>query len=386
MWEKSRSARIAVSLCVLGLLALLFVPQATPIPHLEYWTADWRTAFLSDRRQGEHPDLAVVIIDDKTLEPYPYLSPTDRALLAEIVNALNTAHAAVIGLDFFFVKPTEPQKDEALIAALQPGPDRAKVVLGVADKRINLNDNQYAYQEAFLARIDQLTGYVNLKLDADEVVRYKPTPADDGKFPLSFAQALAKAAGATITDDTSRIAWLVAEKAGSPFTIIHAEDLIAAAKNPDTEANATLLSKFKDRIVLVGVDRPFLDQHPSPLGVRTGEKMAGILVHAQMVAEYVDGRRVSELSPGKTQLLVLAMWIAGCMISWLASHHGFNLGRWTLGAILFVAIDVLLFSRWRLVLPFTLAMAAWVLGVTAGQFMSRLRLFGTPSHSPRGAS
>lgn len=386
MWETPRAAKIIVSACVVGLLALLFVPQATPIPHLEYWTADWRTAFLSDRIEGEHPRVVVVVIDDTTLEPYPYVSPTDRSLLTDIVNAANVAHAAVIGLDFFFVKPTEIEKDEALVAALQPSPGKAKIVLGIADQRVRLNANQRAYQDTFLARINQPHGYLNLKLDADEVVRYKPVAAEDGKVPDSFAQALAKAAGAETSSDTQRIAWLTSGKAQSPFTIIRAENLIAAAKDPDTAANAALLAQVKDRIVLVGVDRPFLDQHPTPLGVRSAEKMPGILVHAQMVAEHLDGRRVSELSLGQTQLLVLGMWLAGCVLSLLASHHGFNLSRWTLGAVLFVAVDVLLFSRWRLVLPFTLAMAAWALGVTTGQFLSRLRLFGRPNQSPRGAS
>jgi adenylate cyclase len=386
MWETPRSAGFVVAACLLGLLALLFVPQATPIPHLEYWTADWRTAFFSDRIKADHPRIAVVVIDDTTLEPYPYLSPTDRSLLTGIVNAANIAQAAVVGLDFFFVKPTEIDKDEALVAALQPGPDRAKIVLGVADTRVRLNASQRAYQDTFLARIDQPQGYLNLKRDADEVVRYKPTPPDDGTLPDSFAQALARAVGAPTSDGTERIAWLVGGKAQSPFTIIRAENLIAAAKEPATEANAALLAKVKDRIVLVGVDRPFLDQHPTPLGVRTGEKMPGILVHAQMVAELLDGRRVRELSLGQTQLLVLGMWLAGCVLSFLASHHGFNFSRWTLGAILFVAIDMLLFSSWRLVLPFTLAMAAWVLGVTAGQFLTRLRRFQAAKQSPRGAS
>jgi adenylate cyclase len=386
MWETPKAAWIFVSACVLGLLALLFVPQATPIPHLEYWTADWRTAFLSDRTEADHPRIAVVVINDTTLEPYPYLSPTDRSLLTDIVNAANVGHAAVVGLDFFFAKPTEPDKDEAIVAALQPGPGRARIVLGVADTRIRLNANQRAYQDAFLARIDQPQGYLNLKRDADEVVRYKPTPASDGKVPDSFAQGLARAVGAPTSNGTDRIAWLVSGKAQSPFTIIRAEDLIAAAKNSDSEANAALLAKVKDRIVLVGVDRPYLDQHPTPLGVRTDEKMPGILVHAQMVAELLDGRRVSELSHGQTQLLVLGMWLAGCVLSFLASQHGFNFSRWTLGAILFVAIDMALFSSWRLVLPFTLAMAAWVLGVTAGQFLTRLRLLRAAKQSPRGAS
>ena len=156
----------------------------------------------------------------------------------------------------------------------------------------------------------------------------------------------------------------------SPFPIVHAEALIAAARNP--ASGSDILSAIAGRIVLVGVDRPFQDQFSTPLGVRSGEKMPGVFVHAQMVAETVDGRRVSELTREQTRMLVLGMWLTGCVLSWLASRHGFSFARWTLGTILFVAIDVLLFYRWRLVLPFTSGMAAWVLGVTAGQFMREI--------------
>ncbi len=385
MWESPRVARIIVLVCTLGLLALLFIPNATPLAHLEYWTADWRTAFLSDTRKSEHPRICVVVIDDKTLEPYPYLSPTDRGLLAEIVAAAKKAGAAVLGLDFYFVKATEPDKDAALLAALRPDETSTQIVVGVADERVRLNESQRAFQTQYLAQIDRPKGYLNLKLEADGAVRYKPSAADNPTVPLSFAQAVAKAAGAPTSNGSSRIAWLLGPAGKSPFAIIRAEDLIAAVRDPSSQASRGVLAKIKGRIVLVGVDRPFLDQHVTPLGVRSGAKMAGILVHAQMVAELLDGRSVRELSRRQTQILVLGMWLAGCMLSWLASHHGFNLGRWTLGTILFVAIDVALFARWRLVLPFTMGMAAWMLGVTAGQFLSKSRLIAVRTRSPGSA-
>ena len=385
MWESPRVARVVVLACALGLLALVLVPKATPLAHLEYWTADWRTAFLSDTTHGEHPRLAVVVIDDKTLEPYPYLSPTDRGLLAEIVAALDKAGAAVIGLDFYFVKATEPPKDAAFIAALRPDATTAQIVLGVADERVGLNESQRAFQDHYLAQIDRPRGYLNLKIEADGAVRYKPSTGDAPTVPLSFAQAIAAAADAPTTNGSTRIAWLLTPEGKSPFAIVRAEDLTAAARDPSAQASRELLSKIKGRIVLVGVDRPFLDQHVTPLGVRTGSKMAGLLVHAQKVAELLDGRSVRELTDRQTQLLVLGMGLAGCVLSWLASRHGFNLGRWTLATILFVAIDVALFARWRLVLPFTMGLAAWVLGVTAGQFLSKSSFFAVRSRSPGSA-
>jgi len=382
MWETPRAARIIVFLCALGLLALLFVPSATPLPQLEYWTADWRTAYLSDRIEGEHPRITVVLIDDETLEPYPYLSPTNRGLLAQIVSALDKAGAAVIGLDFFFIKATEPRKDAELRAVLQPDANTtAKIVLGVADERVPLTESQRAFQDRYLNKIDRPKGYLNLNLDADEVVRYKPLPADNPTVSPSFAQAVAAAAGAPTWNGATRIAWLVGATGKSPFPIVRAQDLIAAARDPSSASSHSVLAEIAGRIVIVGANRPFLDQHLTPLGVRTGAKMPGALIHAQMVAELVDGRRVSELSERQTQLLVLGMWLGGCVLSWLASQHGFSLGRWTLGTILFVAIDVLLFYRWRLVLPFTMAMAAWVLGVTAGQFLNELRLLRAGNRS-----
>lgn len=372
MWHKPGTARLVVFLCVVGLLALLFVPQATPLPQLEYWTADWRTAFLSDRADREHPRLAVVVVDDTTLEPYPYLTPTDRGLIAEIVRALDQAGAAVIGLDFFFVKATEKDKDAALVDALRPSATKAKIVVGVADERVRLLGSQRAFQDQYLAQIARPQGYLNLKLDAGEVVRYKPQPAKNATIPQSFAEAIAKAAGVPLSTETTRIAWLMGPDDKSPFSIVRAEALIAAARSP--ALGRDILSRIAGRIALVGVDRPFQDQHSTPLGVRSGEKMPGLLVHAQMVAELVDGRRVSELTRRQTQMLILGMWLTGCVLSWLASRHGFDFARWTLGTILFVAIDVLLFYRWRLILPFTSGMAAWVLGVTAGQFLREMRL------------
>ena len=56
------------ALCLAGLIGLLFVPQFLPwVLRFEHATADWRTALLSDRLAGPHPEIAVVTITPATL-------------------------------------------------------------------------------------------------------------------------------------------------------------------------------------------------------------------------------------------------------------------------------------------------------------------------------
>jgi hypothetical protein len=163
----------------------------------------------------------------------------------------------------------------------------------------------------------------------------------------------------------------------SPFAVVRGQDLIAAALRPERtrkcDASRQARGSHRPRRQQRRLQRSALDTTRRA----HGEKTPGVLVQAQMVAELVDGRQVSELSWHETQALVVGMWAAGCLLSWLASRRGFKFSRWTFGAIFLVAVDVVIFARWRLVLPFTLGMAAWILGVTAGQFITQMKLGST---------
>src|SRR6476646_4066382 len=97
---------------LLGLVGLFFVPAMAPtLLKLEHWTADWRTALLSDRRATTHPDVAIVAITGETLEPYPFLLPVDRGLQAKVLAAGKAAGARAVALDFYFTKATDPGTD-----------------------------------------------------------------------------------------------------------------------------------------------------------------------------------------------------------------------------------------------------------------------------------
>jgi adenylate cyclase len=361
----ARAIRALAGLAALAVVAaLMLAPSFWPlVTRMDHWTADWRTAYFSKQLPAQHPRVAVVTITDETLRNYAS-SPIDRGLLASIVQAVDRAGAAVIGLDVLFLKATEPIKDEQLIQAVRAA--KAKIVLGAADTRTQLMPFQREFQTAYLSRADAPMGYVNTRHEDDDVVRYTANPGTAGDYRKSFARLLAEAAGAKSGSDTSApIPWLLPTADGVPaFLSMPAETLLGSGG----VAAGTLL---KDRVVIVGGEFPFRDRHRVPLSVRTGKDMAGVFIHATVVAGLLDaGPRLAEVSPFTVRLLLAVLSIAGI---------GLGLALWQTNAVTFLghgfavavlmAVDVVCFTQLRLLLPFTLAVTAWVAGITAGRFL-----------------
>ena len=137
--------------------------------------------------------------------------PIDRKLLADVVRNVGGASAKAIGLDFVFDRASKPEKDDALIAAIHDA--GVPVVVGALDQRSPLSTEGRDYQTQFLARSGAPPG--NLYFDdknnplviSDRVIRaIAPSSAADS-YPVSFAQALARAAGSTLTLKSPQISW-----------------------------------------------------------------------------------------------------------------------------------------------------------------------------------
>lgn len=357
----------AAALVVIG--ALLWLPTVMPqVLRFEHWTADWRTSLLADTPAGQNADLALVLINNDTLKDY-VSSPIDRSLLARIVTAVDAAGAKAIGLDILFLKRTDAEKDKALVDALKSA--RAKVILGVVDERGDLQPFQREFQGQFIRAIGRPAGYLNFHYDHDGVVRYTagPNPASTA-YPKSFARLLAEAGGAAPEGDSSRpIPWLGKPRDGSgTFLALAAQDLLA-----DAAKGAAL----KGRIVLIGGDFPLRDRHRVPTTTRTGEMVAGLEIHAQIIAGLMDPKRtISELKPMAASALLGGGALVGFAIGWSLWRSGFvpYLGA-GFATVLLLVLDAMCFKGLRVLLPFTLAVIAWVAGLTAG---SSLRFIVPP--------
>ena len=350
--------------CLAAIAALLFAPAFAPwVLRFEHWTADWRTAYLSDRSKAPNPKIAVVIINDETLKDLPS-SPIDRALLARLVTAIKQAGALGIGLDILFLKKTDDAKDKLLIETLKSSP----VVLGALDERGDLQPFQRQYQTDFLGATGKSAGYLNLRIERDAVVRYAAQPFSGSRFPKSFARALAETASASANDMGDPIPWTIDPGDGQRAIFsVTAQDIL---DHPD-DASA----KLNGRIVLVGGDFQNRDRHRVPLSVRDGEEMTGVMIHAHVLAGLLDpGISVKELGPDRARWFLSCLGVLGFLLGWLLwKSNTVGFVRWTLATSILIAVDAATFKTFHLLLPFTLALIVWFASVTAGRALHVFR-------------
>lgn len=359
-------SRLNFALCagaILVLLGLFLVPAVAPaLLRAEHWAADWRTAFLSDRLPGAHARLVIIPVTEDSLAGLPYILPINRGYLADLVAAVDQAGALAIGLDFYFARDTEQPYDDKLTATLQN--TRAKVVLGAFEDASR--PAQLANQQRFIAKSGAEAGYIDLAPEADHVVRYRARAPAQARYRESFSTVLARAAGWTGRTPPDRIAWLLPPGDGrGTFAEIPAHQFLGAAP----EQRAALAN---NRVIIIGGKLFSLDRHWTPLSLRTGEGMSGVDIHAHMAAELIDGNRsYAELDRSSAQIFLGLLAALAVLLGARFQTRGFDFLDWRVASFLVIALDLVVFRYFHLMLPFTLAAVAWIAGVTAGTQLRR---------------
>jgi CHASE2 domain-containing sensor protein len=371
---------LSIAICIacgVGLVALFLPPLRIQVLKLEPWTADWRTAILADRAPRPHPRISIVVINRKALDGYKHTTPTPRDLLANVMRAVDAAGARVIGLDFYFLQATD--QDGALWDALRQA--KAHIVLGAVDLHSPQFRDYWPAQKRLLTEASRPAGYLALQHEPDDVVRYTAPPIDPG-YPESFAVRLAKAALGRPEPlapflPSTRIAWLT----GSSATVSAFETIAVQTVLQGPEAVG---GRLENKIVLVGGDFPFRDRHRTPLNVWQRDDLPGVAIHAHILAQLLDGRRYAELSGLQSNVLVAALASLGLLLGWLPWRTRIDLRSYGLATAALVAIDAALYYWLRLALPFTLALWAWVIGITGGHY-GRAVWAWARHRAPRGA-
>jgi CHASE2 domain-containing sensor protein len=353
------------------IVTLLFHAVARDFPlalRFEHQLADWRTGLLSDQAQSQHPRIAVVLVDDRTLKGLPYTSPVDRGVLARLIERLDAAGAAAVAMDFVFQRPTEPDKDKRLIAAIRDA--RTALILAAGDERTaGLSEEEVAHQRDFITATEREVGYANLDEDRDDVVRHRVGNNPGGAFPISFAARIAAVDGKLDADPAGRMAWLrrPTNNADTFFTVNGALVL------DDGPVGQAVRERLKGRLVIVGGGFPDRDRHRTPLfggdGEGGGSTVHGVFLHAHAVAQIIDGRYIFEMPEWPVVLFLSA---AGFMLGLHFEDRGFKWIPGTVSTGLLIAIDLLIFWQMRWVVPYVPAAAAWLLGGFGGFFTARL--------------
>ncbi len=358
-------SRLHFLLCVgsiLVLLGLFLVPAVAPaLLRAEHWAADWRTAFLSDRLPSSHARVAIIPVTEDSLIGLPYILPINRGYLADLVTAVDRAGALAIGLDFYFTRDTEQPHDGKLADALQSA--KAKVVLGVFED--NSRPAQLAYQLQFIANSGARAGYIDLMPESDHVVRYRARATSHARYQEGFSTVLARTVGWTGTTAPDRISWLLPPADGGSIFAEMPAHLFLQAEPEQRRAFV------KDRVIIIGGKLFSLDRHWTPLALRFGG-MSGVDIHAQMLAELIDGNRsYAELDRSSAQIFLGILAGLAILLGARFQTRGFDFLDWRVASLLVIALDLAAFRYLHLMLPFTLAAVAWIAGVTTGTQLRR---------------
>ncbi len=279
------------------------LPRALPfLAAVEDRVADLRWVAFKPPAEMRRDIVVVAITEDTFARPeIRYRSPVDRGALATWLEALAAKGARAVAFDLLFDQPTEPEKDRRFAEAVAGAPVPVVVAWGDPDDPdFRLTARQAAFQESYLR--GAIRARPVLLKDGAGIVRAIPGPRGTGApggARLALAPAIAKALGADPPAGDLRIDYLPRTASGE-----HPVPVFPAHLVPRLPARF-----FAGRAVLIGAVLPWEDRHRTPFAAIGGEDatMPGVLIHAQALAQILDGR------PGPARPFALDLAVAALL-------------------------------------------------------------------------
>ena len=353
---------------------------------LESRTVDWRFQLRGVRPSAARGQIAVVAIDDHTLDAI------DKPLVfwgAELGTALARLHrlgAVAVGVDMLQATPLEPwlhQENLVYAQALSAQPDVVLISMwhdrldGTRELIEPMAQLKYALPDP-----DTQIGYCDLLPDRDGCIRTAHLVEPASNPPLvSFMLQVARHAWHGQAPATPEM--LPINYVGPPrtFTDLHFADLVGAV-TPAREA--ALRREVAGKIVLIGATysgcndfhfTPFYHHRAAAWNQLDGSgRMAGIEIHANILATLLDNCPLRAMSRWNTALLLLLL-AAICCGGWffLRPWVGIVLqcgvmGGWMIGAVLLFHRNLVMDVTWPL-----LAMSLAFAGSTVFQYITETR-------------
>ncbi len=300
------------------------------------------TAAGVDRR------ITLVVYNDETLEGLRKRSPLDRRTLARALTALDRMGPRAIGIDILIDQVQD--EDAELVSAFRQM--RTPTYLGFttsAASPAQMEPQQEAFLRNFLVSVgpDSALRPASIKIEPDLDGVMRRWPRREARLPTLLANALSGDHPA-FRSYTGSIDFRLPADGTSPFPKISIEAL-AALGAPDLppEGREALEAGFRDavrgRYILIGGDIRDLDDFQTPMTRFGGGRFTkGLEVHAQMLAQQLDGRMRTAISPGMLWLAAFILIIAGGLTG------AFDLSGWRLAMVLIIQIGAIIW------LPFLL--------------------------------
>ena len=363
-WRNVREAgTVQLAATVLVLCAAVFIARfswvlpdgrlPTPLTgEAERALYDLRAYYAADLVDQDNR-IVLVVYTDQTLIKARKRSPLDRGLLARTLRNLDKMGAKAIGIDILFDQPQD--EDAELVATLRGM--KTPVAVAYANVATNQDDVVYEQQQYLDAFQGELAGTralpASIRLDNTfGATRVWPSIVK-GLPPLLGRQMLAKA-GADVTPFAGyqgaldyRRAKFVDEPLFSSLQI----DLFA---DSDPEVLPFLAEQIRGKYVLIGGDIVDYDRVVTTFTSITGEAPAGLAVHAEIIAQMIDGRALAPIP-------AWVLWAMAVLV------------------ILSAALTALLEWPARRLAPFVVALAAAFAGIPVVLQLGNVDTYGLPA-------
>lgn len=333
---------IRLALTVLFLVAgLLLARYSWELPlaaDAERALYDLRFKSNANTAVGADQRITLVVYNDDTLEGLRKRSPLDRRTLARALLALDRLGARAIGIDILIDQVQD--EDPELVAAFQQM--HTPTYLGFTTNAANpvqMEPQQEAFLRTFLSAVGPNTRLqpASIKIYADRDGVMRRWPVRDGGLPTLLANALTSD-HPEFRSYTGSIDFRLPADGTSPFPKISIESL-AAIGAPDLppDARQALEAGFREavsgRYILIGGDIRDVDDFQTPMTRFDGGRFTkGLEVHAQMLAQQLDGRMRGVISPALLWLAAIILIVAGGLTG------AFDLSGWRLAIVLVIQI------------------------------------------------
>ena len=304
---------------MLAAAALLLVPillgtSSWRLPLLKDFEAqayDWYSAMLA-QRTGPRPDIVVLAFDEASAREAQRFSPIPKDLLARALRNLDRLGARAIGIDIVMTVRTTDAPELAQTLARM----RTRTVMAYADPELDratywseeADSEARGFQSEFWAaaqnsNLHQASPVVNL--EADGVRRRWPRLPEASRRPI--ATELLGDAGRG-SGYLGSIDFIIGAETGDAEAGVFDTLPLAAFADPDSALS--LADLVRGRYVLIGADLENVDQATLPVSDTGDYTVSGVFVHAQMLAQELDGRLRPPV-PTLAIVVLLVLAVAG---------------------------------------------------------------------------
>ncbi len=338
----------AILLSVVALLSFTY-----PVEELSRRGGD--IFFRLRRNEGSSPEVALILIDDASLERYGRW-PWKRSLLARVARSVSAEHPKAIGFDILLSEPEDAKEDAQLASALKEA-GNAVIVAKISDAP---QGRLWVEPLPLFAKSVTAVGHAQAVLGPDGICRSVPVRELSLEGPRwAFALEVARVASGVRLEDggrelrmgkreipveqaTSRAAIAGAESEALRFLLIDYRGEIDSNEMPPAFSAVSVTNllegragtQLRGKTVLVGFGSTEIgDRIPTPVSGKL--PMPGVGIHANLVDAILAGRSLRRLNGWSNLGLLLAFSLGS---TWVVLRWPVWKGVAALGVLLAIGL------------------------------------------------